>query len=101
MKILIVYNSEKYGGDTTAYQCAEILNSSDVQTSIIKFDTRVTREIPCAGYDAVVAVGGDGTIIKVAKCAAAVNIPISVPKTGLSSMPLLSETEKLWQATTA
>ena len=51
MKILIVYNSEKYGGDTTAYQCAEILNSSDVQTSIIKFDTRVTREIPCAGSE--------------------------------------------------
>lgn len=76
MKILIVYNSEKYGGDTTAYQCAEILKNTDVQTSIIKFDTRVTREIPCAGYDAVVAVGGDGTIIKVAKCAAAVNIPV-------------------------
>lgn len=76
MKILIVYNSEKPNAFETAEKCSKLLCDFGAMTKISVFDTHKNNEIPCAGFDAVIAVGGDGTMLKVAKCAAAEDVPI-------------------------
>ncbi len=80
MKLLIVYNSVKNQALSTAKETEILLNSVGAQTKLIDFEQFSLENENNTDYystfDVVVAVGGDGTIIKVAKNAAYHNKPI-------------------------
>ncbi len=77
MKILIVYNKEKSIGLELAYKVSDILTLSGTETVISEFSREINSccKMP-DDIDAVVVIGGDGTILKVAKAAAEHNYPI-------------------------
>ncbi len=80
MVFLITYNSEKEIAFSIATQVSNILESCGAVANIIEFsyiscDTSNKNEI-FKDVDIVIIIGGDGTIIKVAKEAALANIPV-------------------------
>ncbi len=77
MKILIVYNSKKTSGFEIAKYTASILTDAGANVEIIEFAENKIEDIKSfEGFEKVVVVGGDGTIIKVAKTAAIVGVPV-------------------------
>ena len=74
MNIKIIYNSEKPFGFKIAEQVSAILSIENVTISLLEFDK--TKEPRIDNNDFVVVIGGDGTILKVAKAAALNNCPI-------------------------
>jgi NAD+ kinase len=73
LNVLIVFNAERQG-EEIALQCAEILRLNGTNVEISEFnniDVSLFKNV-----DIAIAVGGDGTILKVAKISATVNVPI-------------------------
>ncbi len=75
MNIKVIYNSEKAVGFKIAEQVSAILNQDNVNLSIAEFKRDIEPEIPVDTNIAIV-IGGDGTILKVAKAAAACNCAV-------------------------
>lgn len=75
MNILIVYNPQKDIGLKIAEDVSNFLVKLGVNTKIVKFNK--TREIEIEDiYKIAVVIGGDGTILKVAKSAAMVDCAV-------------------------
>lgn len=75
MNVLIIYNPESQAGFDATKKISQILKNEDVNVSVQVFCKTDEPEIH-ADTDIVIVVGGDGTIIKVAKSAAKVGCPI-------------------------
>ena len=80
MKILIVYNKEKTEGIEIADRVSKVLTENGAETLITEFSKEINSEKPYNNMldkvDAVVVIGGDGTILRVAKSAAIHDCPI-------------------------
>lgn len=80
MKILIVYNKEKDEGLNIADRVSDILTENGAETVITEFSKEINSPKPyrdmLSKADAVIVIGGDGTILKVAKSAALHNCPV-------------------------
>lgn len=75
MNILVIYNPDSESGASVAAEVTEILKSKDIKLSVVQFCKTAEPEIPeCT--DIIIVIGGDGTIIKVAKTAARYNCPM-------------------------
>lgn len=75
MNILIIYNPESRLGDELSTKVADILRNEGVDISVQRFCKTEEPEIN-RSTDIIIVIGGDGTIIKVAKSAAKYNCPI-------------------------
>lgn len=75
MNILIIYNVESESGESIAQKAAQILCCDGVSTSIQKFCKSSEPSIP-KNTDIIIVIGGDGTILKVAKSATELDCPI-------------------------
>ena len=75
MNILIIYNTESTSGLSVAERVSDILKSKDVNVTVCEFSKDFEPLIP-QNTDTVIVIGGDGTIIKVAKSAAKLGCPI-------------------------
>ncbi len=80
MKILIVYNNEKSEGLRVAERVSDILTECGAETEIAEFSKEIHGEKAYKSVlrtvNTVVVIGGDGTILRVAKSAAKHGIPI-------------------------
>lgn len=80
MKILIVYNKGKSESVGIADRVSEILTENGAETFIAEFSKEINSVKPYKDMldkvDAVIVIGGDGTILRVAKSAAVHNCPI-------------------------
>lgn len=78
MKILTVFNSERQNGEKIALKCSDILKSAGAEVTVTEFKKSADLHVDCdySGFDTIVAVGGDGTILKVAKTAAMCDKPV-------------------------
>ncbi len=80
MKILIVYNKEKAEGLSVADRVSNILTESGTETVVIEFSREVNGIESYLNIliesDLVIVIGGDGTILKVAKSAAKFDKPV-------------------------
>ena len=75
MNILVIYNPDSESGASVAAEVKEMLNDKSVKLTIEQFCKTKEPEIPIA-TDIIIVIGGDGTIIKVAKAAARFDCPI-------------------------
>ncbi len=75
MNILIIYNPESSSGYEVSQKVTEILKSDGVNISVQEFCKSKEPEI-CNNTDIIIVIGGDGTIIKVAKSSAKLDCPI-------------------------
>ncbi len=75
MNILIIYNVESDSGEAIAEKAAQILRREGVTVSIQEFFKSFEPKIP-ENTDIIIVIGGDGTILKVAKSATKVDCPI-------------------------
>lgn len=75
MNILVIYNPDSESGASVAAEVNEILDDSLVNLTVEQFCKTKEPEIP-NGTDIIIVIGGDGTIIKVAKAAARFDCPI-------------------------
>ena len=80
MKILIVYNKEKAESLNIAHRVSDILTDNGAETVITEFSKEINSPMPYSDVlsrsDVVIVIGGDGTILKVAKSAASHNCPV-------------------------
>lgn len=80
MKVLIIYNAEKKNAYSVANSASEILRSygATAEVAEFSFENKLTdsEAEKIAAVDAVAVVGGDGTILKVAKTAALLDRPV-------------------------
>ncbi len=75
MKFLVVYNTIQDSGITLAEQVSAILKSLDQAVELTEFSKDGETSI-ADNTDIVIAIGGDGTILKIAKEAAIHNCPV-------------------------
>ncbi len=75
MNILIIYNVESELGESIAQKAAQILCCDGVTVSIHEFCKSCEPKIP-EDTDIIIVIGGDGTILKVAKLATKLDCPI-------------------------
>ena len=75
MNILIIYNPESESGLELTKNVFEILETDGVKLSVQEFCKTEEPKIP-DNTDVIIVIGGDGTIIKVAKSAAKLDCPI-------------------------
>ena len=75
MKFLIVYNSIKDIGISLAEQVSEILKNLNQHVTVCEFNKDSNTDIP-KDTDIIIVIGGDGTILKVAKNAAIHNCAV-------------------------
>ncbi len=75
MNILIIYNPESTSGLSVVERVSDILKSKNIAINISKFCKDSEPVIP-KYTDIIIVIGGDGTIIKVAKSAAKLDCPI-------------------------
>ncbi len=79
MKILIIYNSVKTNGLSIVQKTESVLKNAGAELEILEFNEFLKSDLSDLSLEklgAVVVIGGDGTIIKVAKSAAVYNLPI-------------------------
>lgn len=79
MNILIVYNSENLTGKNTVDRAVKILEKKSAAVTQLDFEFILNNDNLDEYFknvDVVISVGGDGTMIKVAKIAAMFNLPI-------------------------
>ena len=82
MRILIVYNTKKFNGIEIAQKTADILTLAKANVVLMDFNKIVSetnfQKISefFSQFDLIIAIGGDGTIIKVATIAALNNLSI-------------------------
>lgn len=80
MNILIIYNPEKANGLKIAENSAEILTGCGARVTVTEFSRSAdVTDLECeriSAADVVAAIGGDGTILKVAKTAALLDRPV-------------------------
>ncbi len=79
MKILIVYNSIKTNSSNILEKTALVLQNAGAELCIVNFEDYLKHDNDNSYFsdcNAVVVIGGDGTIIKVAKSVAIYNLPI-------------------------
>lgn len=80
MKILIVFNKEKSESIGIADRVSEILTENGAEVLITEFSKEINSQKPynnmLDNVNAVIVIGGDGTILRVAKAAAVHNCPI-------------------------
>lgn len=74
-KSLIVVNSFKEESKTLGNEIKAYLESLEIKTDIFLF-TGSSEQYPFHGYDFVITMGGDGTVLFAARGCAALNIPI-------------------------
>ena len=75
MNILVIYNPDSESGASVLSEVKDILNNSSIDLTVQQFCKTKEPEIP-KGTDIIIVIGGDGTIIKVAKAAARFDCPI-------------------------
>ncbi len=75
MNILIIYNPESDSGLCLANKVSDILSADGIDIKMNEFCKHCEPVIP-QNTNVVIVIGGDGTIIKVAKTAAMFNCPI-------------------------
>ena len=79
MKILIIYNSVKTNGLFVVQKTEAVLKNAGAELKILEFSDFLKSDLKDLGFEnlgAIVVIGGDGTIIKVANSAAIYNLPI-------------------------
>lgn len=74
-KCLIVVNTSKTESRDLALKVKEFLLSADVAVSLFNFDGSY-NDSPFLGFNFVVTLGGDGTVLFAARCCVRYNIPI-------------------------
>ncbi len=75
MNILIIFNPDSLSGDSVAFKVADILKNEGAKVTVQEFCKIKEPDIP-QNTDVVIVIGGDGTIIKVAKAAAKFDRPV-------------------------
>lgn len=96
MKIAIIYNSEKDNCLKIAETCKKVFESEGAKVSV--FDLLLFSAKDIEDVDIIITVGGDGTILRVAKVAALVDKPIigvNAGRLGYLASITPDETEKL------
>ena len=96
LKIAIIYNSEKDNCLKIADDCKKVLESEGAVVLIFDLLSFSADDIICV--DIIITVGGDGTILRVAKASALVNKPIigvNAGRLGYLASIRPDETEKL------
>ena len=73
MRIVIVHHPHPENSEETARRVVDILNAYPVETACVAFEDAKNA---VSEADAVIALGGDGTIIHVAKLAAEADVPV-------------------------
>lgn len=75
MNILIIYNVMSESAESVAHKASELLSRDGVGVSIQQFCKSREPKIP-ENTDIIIVIGGDGTILKVAKSATRSDCPI-------------------------
>lgn len=74
-KVLIVVNTNKKESQKTGKLISEYLEKKGIYSSIFSFDG-FSEENPFSGYDLVITLGGDGTVLFAARGCAELGIPV-------------------------
>lgn len=74
-KVLIVVNTNKKESQKTGKLISEYLEKKEICSSIFSFDG-FSEEKPFSGYDLVITLGGDGTVLFAARGCAELGIPV-------------------------
>lgn len=75
MNILVIFNPETLSGESIAKKAVEILKSDGVSVFVQEFCKQTEPKIP-DNTEIIIVIGGDGTILKVAKSATMQGCPI-------------------------
>jgi NAD+ kinase len=94
MKIIILPNLEKTHALATAQAAAAILRENGAGAEIDEHFAAVAPEA-CPDADIFIAVGGDGTILKTARKAAALSVPLLGINTGRLGFMASAESDEL------
>jgi NAD+ kinase len=94
MKIIILPNLEKTNALSAALTAAEILSENGATVEIDKYFASVAPEVRPEA-DIFIAAGGDGTILKTAKKAAEMGIPLLGINTGRLGFMASAESDEL------
>lgn len=76
MRILIVYNTNRFNGLEIATKASELLVDAGAETQLLEFSSNDIDDFDFSIFHKIVAIGGDGTIIKIAKLASQYKLPV-------------------------
>jgi len=74
-KCLIIVNTEKEKSTSLAKDIASFLESLGIECGFFHFDG-FSKKNPVKGYDFVITLGGDGTVLFAARCCSKYRIPV-------------------------
>ena len=95
-KVLIVININKDESMVLAKEISSFLNSKGIETSFLSFDG-FCDNTPFDGYDFVITLGGDGTVLYAARNCVEFDIPVFPVNLGQFGFLATVETD-VWKA---